>query len=69
MPTNTEWTRPLLIALAVVLFLGILWLGSMVLMHLMMMGPDEMAAVMGFFLVVLILLEVVVLLSWQRGAS
>lgn len=70
MPTNNGWIKPLLIVLAIVLTVGILWLGAMLLMHLMMMGgPDAMGAVMGASLLVLILLGVLVLAAWRRVAS
>ncbi|MFN2512926.1 MAG: hypothetical protein ABR568_16075 [Pyrinomonadaceae bacterium] len=70
MPTKNVWIKPLLIVIAIVLAVGILWLGAMLLMHLMMMGaPDAMGAVMGVTLLVLILLGVLVLVLWRRGVS
>jgi hypothetical protein len=70
MPTNSVWIKPLLIVVAIVLAVGILWLGAMLLMHLIMMGaPDAMGAVMGITLLVLILLGVLVLVAWRRGVS
>jgi membrane protein implicated in regulation of membrane protease activity len=70
MPTNNIWIKPLLIVMAIVLAVGILWLGAMLLMHLMMMGaPDAMGAGMGVTLLVLILLGVLVLVLWRRGVS
>ena len=70
MPTNTGWIRPLLIVFAIVLAVGILWLGAMLLMHLMMMGgPDYMTAMMAVPLLVLILLDVLVLVLWRRVVS
>jgi hypothetical protein len=70
MPTNNVWIKPLLIVVAIVLAIGILWLGAMLLMHLMMMGaPDAMGAVMGISLLVLILLGALVLALWRRAVS
>jgi membrane protein implicated in regulation of membrane protease activity len=67
---NNGWIKPLLIVLAIVLAAGILWLGAMLLMHLMMMGaPDAMGAVMGISLLVLILLGALVLVLWRRAVS
>jgi hypothetical protein len=70
MLTNTKWSRPLLIVVAIFLAVGILWLGAMLLMHLMMMGaPDAMGAVMGISLLVLILLGALVVFLWRRVVS
>jgi hypothetical protein len=70
MPTSYVWIKPLLIVIAIVLAVGILWLGAMLLMHLMMMGaPDAMGAVMGVTWLVLILLGVLVLVVWRRSVS
>ena len=70
MLTNTKWIKPLLIVVAIFLAVGILWLGVMLLMHLMMMGaPDAMGAVMGISLLVLILLGALVLVLWRRAVS
>jgi hypothetical protein len=70
MLTNTKWLRPLLIVVAIFLAVGILWLGAMLLMHLMIMGaPDAMGAVMGISLLVLILLGALVVFLWRRVVS
>jgi membrane protein implicated in regulation of membrane protease activity len=70
MPTNNGWIKPLLVVIAIGLVVGILWLGAMLLMHLMMMGgPDAMSAAMTVALLVLILLGVLVLVVWRRGVS
>ena len=70
MSTSSGWIKPLLIVLAIVLAVGIVWLGAMLLMHLMMMGgPDYMGAMMAVPLLVLILLAALVLVVWRRGVS
>jgi biotin transporter BioY len=70
MLTNSKWIKALLIVVAIVLAIGILWLGTMLLMHLIMMGaPDAMGAGMGVALSVLILLGALVLVLWRRTAS
>ena len=70
MSTSSGWIKSLLIVLAIVLAVGILWLGAMLLMHLMMMGgPDYMGAMMAVPLLVLILLGILLFVVWRRGVS